>query len=111
MTHRACTVDFAPDHTYVGVSKDWYYLIPVPGICGFTSHDRDVHSFTLAGVKSEYHDTEIQEIPGLPGETPEVYKGSISISKEKKRVIVKLSRPGGDQKDYPFELNGRYRYH
>jgi hypothetical protein len=115
VTQRACTVDFAADHTDVDVSKDWYYLIPMPGICGFTDHVRYVYAFKLAGAKAEYHDTEIQEVPvGLDRDRkpdPDLYRGTISISKDKKRVIVRLREVGGDQKLYRFELNGTYHYH
>ena len=117
VTHRGCNVNFAADHTEVGVSKDHHYLIPVPGICGFTDHAGCVRAFRLAGAKAEYHDTEIQELPVpttiggyAPEARPDIYRGSISISKEKKRVVVKLQERGYDEKYRPFDLNGRYHY-
>ena len=107
VSHRDCHVAFAPDHTDVEVSKDWYGL--VPGICGFTSHAGYGRSFRMLGQKAEYHGDEIQEIPAKSDAIP--YEGSITILRDQRRVVMKLSQRGYDKKQYPFELNGRYHYH
>jgi len=107
VSHRSCHVTFAPDHTDVTVGLDVYGV--VFGICGLTSHVGYDYTFRMQGQKAEYHGDEIQEVPAEPNWTP--YEGSISIMKDQRRVIVKLGRPGYDQRGYPFELNGRYHYH
>jgi hypothetical protein len=110
VSYRTCRVAFAPDHAEVLVSKELSSLIPMPGICGFTSHVSQTGLFMLAGLKPEYQDAEIQEIPPMLGMPTNAYRGSISISREKKRVEVRLRLRGGDGKDYPSELNGTYHY-
>jgi hypothetical protein len=91
----------------VEVSKDWYGLIP--GICGLTTHVNYDYTFRMPGQKAEYRTEEIQTVPASTNAKP--YEGSISISRAKNHVIVKLSQRGYDQKSYPFELNGTYRYY
>ena len=106
VSHKSCHVDFAPDHTDVKLSLDVYGLVFGP--CTVTTHGGYDYTFRMPGQKPRYLGDEIREVPEDPHWTP--YEGSISIERDRRRVLVKLSRPGYDQKDYPFELNGTYHY-
>ena len=101
---KSCRVSSAPDHTDVELNKDYYGL--VPGVCGFRTHASYGYTFRLPGLKTEYCGDEAREIPAKADSVP--YGGTLSILRDRKRVVVKLTQHG---RKYPFELNGTYRYH
>ena len=101
VSHRSCKVASALGHTDVELRKDYYGL--VAGICGFTTHGIVDYKLKLPGQKSAYRGEEVrvyQTIPLGPCDG-----GSLSIFRDRKRVVVKLIRGG-----VPFEMNGTYRY-
>ena len=102
VSHRSCVVTTTPSHTDLEVRKDWYGL--VPGICGFTTHVCYDYTFRLAGQRTEYADSDIQEISVV--HRPSTYTGTVSVFRDQKRAVVKLR-----QGDAQFELNGKYWYH
>ena|SRR5271157_4537016 len=106
VTHKSCVVTVAPDYTDVELRKDWYGLIY--GVCGLTTHAYDDYTFRLPGQKIEYAGSEIQMISGTlftNGYASMSYAGTISIFRDKKRIVVDLSLFGD-----PVELNGTYHY-
>ena len=101
VSHRSCRVTSSPSHTDVELRKDYYGL--VPGICGFITHGRLDYTLRLPGQKSEYHGKEVRDHPIIPDEPR--YGGNLSIFRDTKRVVVKLTKYGA-----PFEMDGTYRY-
>ena len=100
---KNCRVTSAPDHTDVELNKDYYGL--VPGVCGFRTHASYGYTFRLPGLKTEYCGDEAREIPAKADSAP--YGGTLSILRDRKRVVVKLTQHGHK---YPFKMNGTYRY-
>jgi hypothetical protein len=99
VSHKRCLVTSAPDHTDVEIRKDWYGL--VIGICGPVPHAYESYTFRLPGERAVYRGEEVQQIPtqSVP------YEGAISIFRERKRIVIDLTRGGS-----PFVYNGKYRY-
>src|SRR5438876_829188 len=75
----------------------------VPGICGLTSHGGYDYTLRLPGQKEVYRGDEVQDITATHKAIS--FDGSISIFRERKRVVVKL-----DEHGYPFEFNGKCHY-
>ena len=101
---KSCRVTSAPEHTDVELKYSGYGLFL--GVCGFTTGGSYSYIFRLPGRKTEYRGDEVREISCKPDGFP--YGGTLSILRDRKRVVVKLTQHG---RKYPFELNGTYRYH
>jgi hypothetical protein len=99
VSQTRCIVGFSPDRADIQIRKDWYGL--VPGICGFVTHATEGCTFRLPGDKVVYRGEEVEQFPTqlFP------YGGTISVFRDKKRVVIDLRRG-----DSPFEYNGKYRY-
>ncbi len=106
VSHRSCILVTRAGSTILEIEKDLYGL--VPGVCGFKSHAVAMHyRFVLHGDKAIYHPADIEPIPcdryAMLYATN--YEGSISVFRDKRRVVVSLTESG-----YPFEFNGRFHY-
>jgi len=99
VSHKRCLVTSAVEHTDVEIRKDWYGVIL--GICGPVPHTFESYTFRLPGEKAVYRGDEVRQVP-----TPSVpYEGEISIFRERKRVVIDLTRGG-----HSFKYNGTYHY-
>ena|ERR1051325_8673430 len=101
--HRSCHVTSTPDHTDVKLSLDAYGVVFGP--CTVSTHGGYDCTLRLLGQKEAYRADEVQDITATH-KAILFDGGSLSIFRDRKRIIVKLDEDG-----QPFEFNGKYHYH